>query len=45
MDLRKIYNEEDLFMREIASYEMRDYGLLLLIGLVFAPIVGLLVMF
>ena len=28
MDLRKFYLEEDLFPREIASCETRDYGFL-----------------
>ncbi|BCN30980.1 GNAT family N-acetyltransferase [Anaeromicropila herbilytica] len=28
MNLEKIYNEEDLFPREITRYEKRDYGLL-----------------
>ncbi len=28
MNLQKIYNEEDLFPREITSYEEREYGLL-----------------
>ena len=28
MNLEKIYREEDLFPREITSYEERDYGFL-----------------
>ena len=28
MNLEKIYDEEDLFPREITLYEKRDYGLL-----------------